>query len=307
MPVSNIPLIFDRKLHRLRRNRAAKKFGSYSFLKQRAAEDLADRLEAILREIPLVLDLGCHNGTLSTELHSRMELSARMDSIVSMDMSEKFARSADLSVCADEEFLPFRDNTFDAVVSSLSLHWVNDLPGSLIQICNTLKPDSFFVGQMFGGATLNELRECLLSAEAEMTGGAVMRVSPFAGVEDLSQLLQRTGFQMPVADRDIVTVRYETPIALLQDLRGMGETSAFMSEEHRKLPRKVLFRAMELYVERHGEPDGRVKATFEIITASGWSPGPNQPKPLRPGSAKARLADALGVKEQSAGPNHLKG
>jgi SAM-dependent methyltransferase len=204
-------------------------------------------------------------------------------------------------VAADEERLPFGDATIDLAVSTLALHWTNDLVGALIQIRRALRPDGLFVGALFGGATLTELRQALLTAEAELSDGAAMRVSPFADAIDAAGLLQRAGFALPVADVDRVKVRYAHPIALLKDLRAMGETSVLIDRSRKPLSRRVLLRAMELYQERFAEPDGRVPATFEIVTVTGWAPHDSQQKPLRPGSAKMRLADALGTVERPAG------
>uniref|UniRef100_UPI00286DD60D methyltransferase domain-containing protein n=1 Tax=Phenylobacterium sp. TaxID=1871053 RepID=UPI00286DD60D len=199
---------------------------------------------------------------------------------------------------ADEERLPFAFGSLDLVVSTLALHWTNDVVGALIQIRRALKPDGLFIGSMFGGATLTELRASLLSAEIELTGGAASRISPFADAYDAAGLLQRSGFALPVADVDRVTVRYAHPIKLLADLRAMGETSVLADRHPKALTKTVLARAMELYVERFAEPDGRVPATFEILTLTGWTPDASQQQPLKPGSAKMRLADALGTIEQ---------
>jgi SAM-dependent methyltransferase len=204
-------------------------------------------------------------------------------------------------VAADEEALPFADGSFDLVVSALSLHWVNDLPGALVQIRRVLKPDGLFIGIVLGGKTLTELRQSLLAAEEETRGGAANRVSPTMDVIDAASLLQRTGFTMPVADNDARTVRYSNPLRLLDDLRGMGETAAFANRAAPPLGRRILMRAMEIYAERFSDKDGRVRATFEFVAMSGWAPGPNQPQAKRPGSATVRLADALGVKELPAG------
>ena len=183
------------------------------------------------------------------------------------------------------------------MVSTLALHWTNDVVGALIQIRRALKPDGLFIGSLLGGATLTELRQSLLAAEAELTGGAGPRVSPFADPYDAAGLMQRSGFALPVADVDRVTVRYAHPLKLLADLRAMGETSVLAERHPKRLTRQVLARAFEIYVERFAEPDGRVPATFEILTLTGWAPDPSQQKPLKPGSAKMRLADALGVVE----------
>ncbi len=289
--------IFDRSLHARRRARAAAGYGGYSFLKKVAAEDIALRLGAINRRFDRVLDLGAHDGLLANTLRGDPLVGPRLGEITTADLSPAFAPD----VIADEEALPFAEGTFDLVVSALSLHWVNDLPGALIQVRRVLKPDGLFIGAVLGGRTLSELRQSLLSAEEELRGGAANRVSPYLDVIDGAGLLQRAGFAMPVADNDARTVRYAHPLKLLGDLRGMGETAAFASREAPPLTRGILMRAMETYTRRFSDPDGRVRATFEFVTLSGWAPSPDQPKAKRPGSATVRLADALGVREQGAG------
>ena len=288
--------IFDRALHAQRRARAAAAFGEYSFLKQAAAEDIALRLEAVNRRFDRALDLGAHDGTLARTLKADPLVGGRIGEILSADLSPAFGHQT-----ADEEALPFQEHSFDLIVSALSLHWVNDLPGALIQIRRVLKPDGLFIATVLGGRTLTELRQSLLAAEDEIRGGAANRVSPMLDVFDAAGLLQRTQFAMPVADNDVRTVRYAHPLKLLADLRGMGETAAFANRTYPALTRGILMRAMEIYAQRFSDPDGRIRATFEFVTLSGWAPGPDQPKPKRPGSATVRLADALGVKEQAAG------
>lgn len=204
-------------------------------------------------------------------------------------------------VLVDLEALPFADASLDLVVSGLTLHCVNDLPGTLVQIRRALKPDGLLLASVLGGQTLTELREAFLLAESELEGGASPRVAPFADVRDYGSLLQRAGFALPVTDTDIVTVTYSSPLALMQDLRGMGATNILAARRRAPLRRATLMRACELYIERHGRPDGRIPATFEIITLTGWAPHESQQKPLRPGSAQARLADALGTREIPAG------
>jgi len=295
------PLLFDRALHRVRLDRAAPDYGSADFLKARAAQDLVMRLETILRRFPVAVDLGARNGSFSNAL-ADSDARANIDVLIETDLSSRMlAGRRGPRVVADEERLPFGDATLDLVVSTLSLHWTNDLVGALIQIRRALRPDGLFVGAIFGGATLTELRQCLLAAESELSDGASMRVSPFVDAIDAAGLLQRAGFALPVADVDRVKVRYAHPIKLLRDLRAMGETSVLLDRSRKPLSRQVLFRAMEIYVERFAEPDGRVPATFEIVSVTGWAPHESQQKPLRPGSAKMRLADALGVREQPAG------
>lgn len=294
-PNSGAPSVFDRKSVKKHKNRAANNFSSFSFLKQRFAEDLADRLEVIPRPFPYLLDLGCHSGEVFNEISKRADISKRVGHVIGSDLSIKFVKqSGHTSLVADEEVLPFKPNSFDAVLSCLSLHWVNDLPGTLVQIRNALIPDGLFIGQLLGGRTLHELRTCLIEAETEIRGGAAMRVSPFADVQDISSLLQRAGFVMPVADTETVTVRYSNPISLFQDLRGMGEAaSPVNAEQQPNLTKNIFFRAIEIYSEKFSDPDGKFLATFEVVTASGWSPGPDQPSPLKRGSAKASLTEAL--------------
>jgi SAM-dependent methyltransferase len=289
--------IFDRALHASRRGRAAARFADHSFLKKLAAEDIAFRLSAINRRFERVLDLGAHDGLLTRTLQSDQIVRERIGDVVRADLAAAFAPD----VVADEEALPFSEGSFDLVVSALSLHWVNDLPGALIQIRRVLKPDGLFIGAVLGGRTLTELRQALLAAEEEIRGGAANRVSPYLDVIDGAGLLQRAGFAMPVADNDARTVRYAHPLRLLAELRGMGETAAFANRSAPPLTRAILMRAMEIYTRRFSDPDGRVRATFEFVTLSGWAPSPDQPKAKRPGSATVRLADVLGVREQDAG------
>jgi len=295
------PLLFDRALLRARLDRAAPGFPAASFLKTRAAEDAVMRLEAILREFPVAVDLGARDGAFARAL-AASDARQKVGLLIETDLSARMLAGRDgPRVVADEERLPFGDATIDLAVSTLALHWTNDLVGALIQVRRALRPDGLFVGALFGGATLTELRQALLAAEDEVSGGASPRVSPFADAIDAAGLLQRAGFALPVADVDRVRVRYAHPLALLKDLRAMGETSVLIDRSRKPLSRKVLFRAMELYQERFAEPDGRVPATFEIVTVTGWAPHESQQKPLRPGSAKMRLADALGTVERPAG------
>ena len=204
-------------------------------------------------------------------------------------------------VLADEEILPFKPRSLDLVVSGLSLQHVNDLPGTLVQIERTLKPDGLFMAAMLGGETLKELRQSFVLAETEILGGASPRVAPFADVRDLGSLLQRAGFSLPVTDSDLVETGYANALELMRDLRAMGASNVVLERSRTPLSRRVLVRAAEIYAEQFSRPDGRIKATFEILTMTGWSPHASQQKPLRPGSAKARLADALNVPEVPGG------
>ncbi len=290
-------LPFDRALHAKRRARAAARFGAHDFLIRRVVEEFAGRLAAVTRDFPLALDLGCHLGALGFADLAPGKIGA----IVSVDLAPAMvAHAPGLRVAADEERLPFRDARFDLVASALSLHWVNDLPGALVQIRRALVPDGLFIGALFGGATLTELRQSLQEAEIECEGGLSPRVSPFVDIRDMGSLLQRAGFALPVADTDRVTVRYENAWKLMAELRGMGETNALRARRRTPVRRETLRRAVAIYREKFGLPDGRVSATFEIVTATGWSPHESQQKPLRPGSARMHLADALGGRENPA-------
>ena len=299
--MSGPPRLFDRHLLRARLDRAARSISTVGFLRARAAEDAADRLSAILREFPLAAELGARDGAFARALVGT-PAAERIGVLIEADLSEAMlcsnpSAASPLRLVADEERLPFAPASLDLVVSLLSLHWVNDLPGAFLNIRNALKPDGLFLGSFFGGATLTELRQVLIAAEAELVGGAGLRVSPFADGPDAAGLLQRAGFTLPVVDLDRVTVRYDHPLKLMADLRAMGETNALVDRARNPLSRAVLARASELYAERFACPDGKVPATFELITVTGWAPHPSQQQPLKPGSAKMRLADALGVKE----------
>lgn len=282
--------VFDRALVRRRRDRAAPRFAAHAFLFEEIAERLADRLEDVKRGFPTVLDLGCHDGAIRRALTGRKGI----ERLVSCDLSPAFAALAGApTVAADEEFLPFADGSFDLAVSNLSLHWVNDLPGALVQVRRALKPDGFFCAAMLGGETLAELRRCLYEAEMTVSGGVSPRVSPFAEVRDIGGLMQRAGFALPVVDRETITVTYADALGLMRDLRGMGETNAVLARRKVPMRRDLLVHAAALYAERHAEPDGRIAASFQVLYLAGWSPHESQQQPLKPGSAEARLADAL--------------
>ena len=295
------PRLFDRELHRRRLDRAAPGYGAADFLKARAAADAVERLEVIMREFPLAVDLGARNGAFAAAL-AQSDAKAKVGALIEADLSLRMlVGRGGMRVQTDEERLPFADGSLSLVVSLLALHWTNDLVGALIQIRQALKPDGLFLGAVLGGATLTELRQCLTQAEAELLGGAGLHVSPFADVLDAAALLQRAGFALPVADLDRVTVRYSSALELIRDVRAMGESNVLVDRAKRPISRPVLARTLKIYHERFSESDGRVRATFDIVTLTGWAPHPDQQQPLRPGSAKMRLADALHVKEQPAG------
>ncbi|MCX7311696.1 MAG: methyltransferase domain-containing protein [Alphaproteobacteria bacterium] len=288
------PVIFDRKLLRARRARAGGRDPA-TFLIERAADDLAGRLSAILRKFDIAADLGTPTDAV------RVALAGSVGAIVAVDPVVAHLKGARLAVAADEEALPFRDGSLDLVVSALALQFVNDLPGTLIQIRRALRPDGLLLAAMIGGDSLTELREAFAQAEAEVDGCVSPRVAPFADLRDIGALLQRAGFALPVTDVDRVTVRYASPLALMHDLRSMGAANALTERRRAPLRRATLRRLIEIYAERFSDPDGRVRATFEIVWLSGWAPHESQQKPLAPGSAKTRLADALRTREIPAG------
>ena len=299
-------LVFDRTAVRRHRERVAEDFGNYDFLKVEVAERLADRLDDIKRSFPLALDLGAHDGALGRTLGAR----GGVETLVQADMAAGMARRSQRgpsavarrpAVVADEEMLPFAERGFDLVTSVFNLHWANDLPGALLQINLALKPDGLFLGAMLGGETLYELRTALLTAEAELEGGAGPRISPMTPLQDGASLLQRAGFALPVADVDRITVNYPSALKLMDDLRGMGESNALQDRRPYFSRRETLLYAAELYAEMYGNAEGQIPASFDVMFFTAWRPAANQPQPLRPGSAKARLADALGTEEIGTG------
>ena len=295
--MSSHPMIFDRHLVRVRRRRAAV-LGPSTFLIERVAEDLSDRLAAVLRRFEWAVDL----GTPTDAVRAVLAASGKVGAIVAAEaLGEVGAAGAGLTVAADEEALPFRDASLDLVVSALALQFVNDLPGTLVQIRRALVPDGLLLAALAGGDTLIELRQAFAAAEAEIEDGVSPRVAPFADVRDMGALLQRTGFALPVTDVDRLIVRYASPMALMHDLRRMGATNPLTERSRRPLRRATLERMMAIYAERFAGRDGRIRATFEIVWLSGWAPHESQQKPLAPGSARQRLADALGTKEIPTG------
>jgi SAM-dependent methyltransferase len=295
--MSSHPMIFDRRLLRARRARAAA-LGPSTFLLERVAEDLSDRLAAVLRRFEWAVDL----GTPIDAVRRVLALSGKIGTIVAAEaLGASGAAYPGLAVAADEEALPFRDASLDLVVSALALQFVNDLPGTLVQIRRALKPDGLLLATLAGGDTLIELRQSFAAAEAEVEDGASPRVAPFADVRDMGALLQRAGFALPVTDVDRAIVRYASPMALMHDLRRMGAANPLTERSRRPLKRATLARMMEIYAARFADRDGRIRATFELVWLSGWAPHESQQKPLAPGSARQRLADALGTKEIPAG------
>jgi SAM-dependent methyltransferase len=290
------PTIFDRHLLRRRQRRAAA-LGPATFLIDRVAEELAERLDVVLRRFARAVDLGTPTDAVTRALAA----SAKVETVIAASHDAGRRAAPRLRVAADEEALPFADASLDLVTSALSLQFVNDLPGALIQIRRALKPDGLLLGALIGGDSLSELREAFAAAESEIEGGVSPRVAPFADMRDIGALLQRAGFALPVVDSDRLIVRYPSAFALMADLRRMGATNVLHERRRRSLRRATLTRMAQIYAERFADEDGRLRATFEIVWLSGWAPHESQQKPLRPGAATHRLADALGTRERSAG------
>jgi SAM-dependent methyltransferase len=287
---SGPPRLFDRALLQRRRARALRAAtAGADFLLTEVADDILERLGAVKRQFALAADI----GTPLPLLADRLAASGQVDRVVRLD---GLAQTG-----ADLEALPLEPATVDLVVSALALQWADDLPGVLTQIRLALKPDGLFLAAFPGGDTLTELRQSLAAAEDEVRGGASPRVSPFVELRSAGALLQRAGFALPVIDQDRRAVRYASALHLMHDLRAMGATNVLRDRDRRPLTRALLGRAAAIYAERFSDSDGRVRATFDIISLSGWAPAANQPKPLKPGSASARLADVLGSQERPAG------
>lgn len=281
----DLPLmLFDRRARRRHRDRAARR-GCVEFLHIEVADRLIERLDDVNRKFRVALDLGAHHGALSHALGCRPGI----EWAVAADGSVGFlAQLSGMRVAADPDLIPFRDGSFDLVVSMLELHWAGDLPGALVQIRRVLKPGGLFLAAMLGGSTLVELRTVLIEAESIEEGGASPRVSPAAELGDVAGLLLRTGFALPVADAEKITVTYPDALALMRDLRGMGETNALTARRRTPLHRPTLARATLLYTERFALPDGRIPATFEILFLTGWAREALNAE-YGTGEAKARL------------------
>ncbi|MCE3256338.1 MAG: methyltransferase [Nitrobacter vulgaris] len=272
---SSPPVLFDRTLLGVRQSRAAE-VGAVPFLLERVAEDMAERLNAVLREFQHAADIGTPGDQVRGALSARLRELVRVD--LPIDESEAVRLSPD---------------SLDLAVSGLAFQFVNDLPGLLVQIRRALKPDGFLLAATIGGETLTELRQAFAIAEAELEGGISPRVAPFADLRDVGALLQRAGFALPVTDVDRVVVRYNDAFALMHDLRRMGATNIMAERRRTPLRRATLLRMAQIYQERFTDPDGRIRATFDIVWLSGWAPHESQQKPLQPGSAKASLEDAV--------------
>ena len=272
---THAPLLFDRALLRARQRRALK-LGPAAFLLERVGEDMEERLQAVLRDFADVADIWTPGDGLREQARDRFKSVARLA------LND-----------AEGEALPLRPESLDLAVSALAFQFVNDLPGVLAQIRRALRPDGLLLAAMIGGDTLTELRQSFAAAETEMEGGLSPRVAPFADLRDLGALLQRAGFALPVTDLDRIVVRYDSAFALMADLRRMGATNILLERRRTPTRRATMLRMAQIYRERFADPDGRIRATFDVIWLSGWAPHESQPKPLRPGSAKASLEAAV--------------
>jgi SAM-dependent methyltransferase len=269
------PLLFDRALLRARLARA-QRLGPATFLLDRIAEDMVERLNAVLRDFKSAAEVGAHGAPIGRALAGRFGKVARVD------LPEQEA-----------ERLPLEAQSLDLALSALAFQFVNDLPGVLAQIRRALRPDGLLMAAMIGGDTLTELRQSFAAAEAELEGGVSPRVAPFADLRDIGALLQRAGLALPVTDVDRIVVRYDSAFDLMHDLRRMGATNILVERRRTMTRRATMLRMAQIYQERFADPDGRIRATFDVIWLSGWAPHDSQPKPLKPGSAKASLEQAV--------------
>ena len=288
--------LFDRGLMRRRRARAAGRGAGHALIGT-VARDIAGRVDEVNRRFARMLEVSAVPGAVAGPLLA----AHKVDEAVTALAFAPAGPAPAPSVVIDEEAPAFAPGSFDLIAGALTLHGLNDLPGALGQFLGLLKPDGLFVAALFGGATLSELRQAFAAAEAEIAGGVSPRVMPFAELGVAGRLMQRVGFALPVADRDRLTVRYDSVLALMGDIRAMGEANALAERTRKPMSRALLEAMMREYAARFADPDGRVRATFEIITVTGWRPHESQQRPLRPGSARMRLADALGTREFPAG------
>lgn len=286
--------IFDQSLVEAHRRRALRQGDQKAtFLLDIVGQELADRVSVVERQFDKAMELHGYTGITARCLAE----TGKVGTVERVETDRAFG-SADAPVTiAPLERIPAEPDSLNLLVSPLSLHLTNDTPGVFIQARRVLKPDGLFLAAIPGSGTLQELREALLAAEAELTGGASPRVIPFADVRDIGALLQRAGFALPVADAETYTVRYDSLFDLIRDLRAMGMNNPLASRNRKPMPKRFFLKAAEIYAERFSDPDGRVRATFSIIYVSGWAPHESQQKPLKPGSAKQRLSDALGARE----------
>lgn len=290
--------IFDHNLLKQKRQRSAANFVQYDFLFSWAEDQLLDRLSLVNKDFENVLIIG-------DRITSKLAQGLKAQQITHMNFANTHQKTDGQTICASPEFIPFADESFDLIISNLDLHSVNDLPGCLLQLKKALKPDGLVLASIFGGETLQQLRQSLMQTEMSLKGGVSPRVFPFADKQDMGALLQRAGYALPVVDSDILTVTYDTMFKLMVDIRGMGESNIIIERDKTNPGKEFFMKAAQYYHENYAEEDGRIPATFEIIFLHGWAPHESQQKPLQPGSAQNRLAEALGSKEQGTGEKPL--
>lgn len=284
--MNNDIFVFDKSIIRKKRERCAPHLPEHNFLFNWALNQIIERLHVIKKDFPLALQIG-KRATIQNVKDLKIQ------NIITLDNTKHLFPN----VIADEEFLPFKPDAFDLIINPLTLHTTNDLPGTLSQINNALKPDGLFIGAMFGGETLHELRQTMNEVEIQKTGGITPRISPFADLPQMSALIQRAGFSLPVIDSEKITVTYDNIFKLMEDLRLMGESNSILDRKKSFTSRDFFQKTNSLYIKKFSENNERIKATFEIIFLLGWKPHKSQQQPLRPGSAKTRLADALKTNE----------
>jgi SAM-dependent methyltransferase len=286
-----LPHLFNRT--RLRARRAKYASNAPEFFNQFLIDETGDRLSMIKREFADILITSAVPGLVNHI--TKLETLTRP---IIMDMcAQRLSSETGPAIVGDEEELPIANESLSCIISLLSLQFINDLPGALIQMRRALKPDGLFLAAMLGGDSLRELREVFLQAESELCSGVAPRVAPFAEVRDCGALLQRAGFALPVCDSDRIIVRYDSMFDLMQDLRHFGWANAMTEHAPGLMRRDVLAQASALYEQNFSGDDGRLRATFQFIWMTGWAPHESQQQPLKPGSAKMRLADALGTRE----------
>lgn len=286
-PKNSQTQIFNRHLLKIRRERIADNFADHNFLVKEVSRRLIDNLQDIKRDYKTILNLNCDHKSVTEHLPAAF--------VINQDLSSNMLDAkAGTNIQADEEFLPIRTQSLDLILSCLTLHWVNDLPGTLIQMIQSLKPDGLFLGAFFGGETLTELRQVMMKADMDHLGGISPHISPFIDVRDAGALMQRAGFALPVASVERITVNYLNAYDLMKELKGMGENNALIKRYKALSSRKMMMKVVEYYHREYAKDDGRIPATFEIIYMQGWAPDQSQQKPLMPGSAKMSLKDALG-------------
>lgn len=287
--------VFDPKRHLQNLNRAKIIAGEADdFLMKLTVEDMLERLSAINRTFDNAIALFGRTENLTDAMRASPQIknTLRVEEEIHVGAADHIVKGDDMRL---------EPNSVDLVLAPFGLHWANDLPGALIQLHQAIKPDGLLMAVLPGPDTLQELRDALLTAESDVTGGAAMRVDPFTDIRDAGGLLQRAGYALPVVDRDDLTVRYDTPFDLIDDLRKMGANGQF-SASSPALLRETVGRLLTVYAERYADADGRLRATFSLISMSGWVPHESQQKPLKPGSAKSRMADALKVDEVKLKP-----